>query len=97
MSPDHPWFSALETSESDAVRRLFTCFYGNADNIVFPPRLATIEGATNLLLPGTPHVAMIYHPDVMRAVWARLKHDGPEGRSTCVPSTSNSGSDCTRR
>jgi triacylglycerol esterase/lipase EstA (alpha/beta hydrolase family) len=38
----------------------FTCFYGNCDNIVFPPSAATLAGADNRLLSGVAHVHMAY-------------------------------------
>lgn len=66
MRPGHPWLARLAALESSARRARFTCFYGHADNIVFPASTATLAGADNQHLPAVAHVAMVQHP----AVWA---------------------------
>lgn len=66
MRPGHRWLAALAGGESPARRARFTCFYGHADNIVFPATTATLAGADNRHLPAVAHVAMVQHP----AVWA---------------------------
>ena len=75
MQIGSPWLSALvETERGDDAYRGFTCFWGHCDNIVFPTRGATLPGADNRHIPGTPHVAMAFHPEVidhvLRAVQA---------------------------
>jgi triacylglycerol lipase len=62
------WLVALAGSEAPARQGRFTCFYGHADNIVFPATTATLAGADNRHLPATAHVAMVQHP----AVWAEV-------------------------
>ena len=62
------WLVALAGSEAPARHRRFTCFYGHADNIVFPATTATLAGADNRHLSATAHVAMVQHP----AVWAEV-------------------------
>ena len=69
MRPGHAWLAALAAAESAARRSLFTCFYGHADNIVFPASTAALAGAQNLHLPAVAHVDMVMHP----AVWAELQ------------------------
>ena len=68
------WLKALEVREAalQDPRPPFTCWYSNADNIVFPASTATLHGADNRHLPGVPHVAMAFHPRVMRESLAML-------------------------
>ena len=40
----------------------FTCFYGHADNIVFPASTGTRPGADNCHLAGAAHVQMVFEP-----------------------------------
>ncbi len=72
MRPGNAWLTALSDAEPLKRAKLFTCFYGHADNIVFPPLSATLSGADNRHLSATPHVAMAYHPAVMVEVLRRL-------------------------
>ena len=69
MRLGHAWLTALAALESPARRALFICFYGHADNIVFPASTAALAGAQNLHLPAVAHVDMVMHP----AVWAELQ------------------------
>ncbi|HSC64303.1 MAG TPA: alpha/beta fold hydrolase [Caldimonas sp.] len=62
------WLARLATSETVASRVRFTCFWGHCDNIVFPTRSATLEGADNRHLPVTPHVQMVEHPAIFNEV-----------------------------
>jgi len=70
------WLAQLRERETasrgnaDAPR--ITCWYSNADNIVFPPSVATLPGADNRFVPGVPHVALAFHPTVMRESLAIL-------------------------
>lgn len=73
MRPGNGWLDALASAEPPERAKLFTCFYGHADNIVFPPLCATLPGADNRHLPATPHVAMAYHPGVMTEVLRHLR------------------------
>jgi len=75
MRPDSAWLQALAAKE-EALHRAgaqppFTCFYGHADNIVFPPSRAWLAHARSIHLSATPHVAMAYHPAIVAEV-ARL-------------------------
>lgn len=51
---------------------LFTCYYSNCDNIVFPTLTATLEGADNRFVPGQAHVQMAFDETVTRESLARL-------------------------
>jgi hypothetical protein len=68
------WLSELARRDATVSRTQVVCFWSHCDNIVFPTRSATLPGADNRHLEGTPHVAMVYHPtvidEVMRAAGA---------------------------
>ena len=68
MQRGHPWLVALAACEGPARRARFTCFYGHADNIVFPATSATLVGADNRHLAGVAHVAMAFRPEVVGEV-----------------------------
>ena len=65
MRVDSPWLEQLARAETNDTYGGFTCFWGHCDNIVFPTRGATLPGADNRHIAGTPHVAMAFHPDVL--------------------------------
>ncbi|MFC7407521.1 esterase/lipase family protein [Hydrogenophaga atypica] len=65
MQPGGPWLRQLLTDEAASAYPQFTCWYSNADNIVFPASTATLPGADNRHIAGVPHVAMAFHPKVM--------------------------------
>jgi len=66
------WLSRLQTSESGSGFDGFTCFWSRCDNIVFPTDSATLPGAQNRELAATPHVRMVYHPEVLARVMTLL-------------------------
>lgn len=70
LRPGSTWLQALDSQTRQAWRRHFVCFYSNADNVVFPPSLARLEGADNRLLPGLAHVQLLFQPALMAAVLA---------------------------
>lgn len=75
MRQNHEWLTTLATGESSAVATPYTrfvCWYSNADNIVFPASTAMLPGADNRLVSGVAHVAMAFHPRVMRESLAML-------------------------
>jgi len=76
MRINNPWLLALAAAEvqqaPEATYRSFICWYANTDNIVFPASNATLTGADNRLVPGAAHVAMAFHPRVMRESLAVL-------------------------
>ena len=65
----------VRLAEAGTAKRhaLFTCFYGNCDNIVFPASTGTLAGADNRHLPGIAHVHMAFHATVFGEVWRLLK------------------------
>ena len=73
MRVDSPWLAQLARAEQDGGYGAFTCFWGHCDNIVFPTRGATLPGADNRHIAGTPHVAMAFHPQVFSHVVGALE------------------------
>jgi hypothetical protein len=67
------WLAHLENEFSHSRRALFTCWYSNCDNIVFPASTATLRGADNRLVAGVAHVHMAFLPQVMNGTLALLK------------------------
>lgn len=65
MRPGSRWLSALAEAETPQSRSLFTCFYGNCDNIVFPAAMAALPGADNRHIAGVAHVDLAFHADVV--------------------------------
>ena len=72
MKIGSPWLRALEERETPAALARFVCFWSDCDNIVLPSAHARLNGAENRFLPGTPHVAMVNHPDIRAAVFGML-------------------------
>ena len=66
------WLAALAARESAERRARFTCFYGHADNIVFPARTATLAGADNRHLPSVAHLQMVFEPQVFAELLRRV-------------------------
>jgi len=66
------WLSTLEADEPPQRHRLFTCYFSNCDNIVFPASTATLAGADNRLILGKAHVALAFDARVMRESLAML-------------------------
>ena len=61
------WVGALGGAEPPGRAALFTCWYSNCDNIVFPTSTAALPGASHRLIEGVPHVEMACHPTVVQA------------------------------
>jgi len=59
------WLRELGGSAPDPSRT--TCWYSDADNIVFPPSAATLPRADNRLVHGAGHVEMAFRPHVMQS------------------------------
>ncbi len=86
------WLKALQAREAtlQGPRPRFICWYSNTDNIVFPACTATLPGADNRHLPGVPHVAMAFHPQLMRETLALLAADGGS-TSQCAAASQGAG------
>lgn len=62
------WLQALAQTEDAERRALFSCWYSNCDQVVFPASTATLPGADSYFVPGLPHVALAFHPPLMAAL-----------------------------
>jgi pimeloyl-ACP methyl ester carboxylesterase len=75
MRQNHEWLGTLSAGEVAALvtpYSRYVCWYSNADNIVFPASTAMLPGADNRHVPGVAHVALAFHPRVMRESLAML-------------------------
>ncbi len=76
MRPGNAWLVDLAAKEQalygPSVHSRFVCWYSHTDNIVFPASTATLDGADNRHVPATAHVALGFHPRVMRESLAML-------------------------
>ena len=69
------WLQALAQREpADRAARV-SCFYSHCDNIVFPARAATLDGADNRHIEGVAHAHMLDRPDPYDEVrrWLRVE------------------------
>ena len=55
--------------------KLFTCWYSNCDNIVFPTSTATLPEADNRFVRGAAHVQLAFLPAVMEATLDMIMKD----------------------
>lgn len=69
------WQAQLDHEMPADRHALFTCWYSNCDNIVFPTSTATLPGADNRLIRGAAHVQMAFLPEVMEATLAMLERE----------------------
>lgn len=67
------WLSALDKKAHSKLNQLFTCWYSDTDNIVFPAKNACLEGADNRLASGLGHVCLAFTPVIVEATLALLK------------------------
>jgi len=59
------WNRELDHDMPEGRHALFTCWYSNCDNIVFPTSTATLTGADNRLIRGAAHVQLAFLPEVV--------------------------------
>ena len=73
MALNSPWLQQLTAGDQPSRNALFTCFYGNCDNIVFPAIAGTLPDADNRHVAATAHVHMAFQPAVFNEVsrWLR--------------------------
>lgn len=67
------WHRRLDQDMPANRHALFTCWYSNCDNIVFPASTATLPGADNRLMAGVAHVRLAFDRRVMQATLALLE------------------------
>ena len=66
------WQSGLDSGMPADRHKLFTCWYSNSDNIVFPASTAKLPGANNRLLRAVAHVQMAFDAQVSEQTLALL-------------------------
>jgi pimeloyl-ACP methyl ester carboxylesterase len=66
------WHVQLDLDMPAGRHALFTCWYSNCDNIVFPASSATLPGADNRLVCGAAHVQLAFLPQILHASLAML-------------------------
>jgi triacylglycerol lipase len=54
-----PWLRHLAAAEPAARAQRFSCLFSPCDNIVFPPRSATLSGADNRIVQGLGHLQLV--------------------------------------
>lgn len=67
------WQAGLNRNMPAGRHALFTCWYSNSDNIVFPASTATLAGADNRLIRGKAHVQMAFAPQLVDSTLTMLK------------------------
>jgi triacylglycerol esterase/lipase EstA (alpha/beta hydrolase family) len=71
------WHTQLDHGMPADRHALFTCWYSNCDNIVFPSANATLPGAQNRLVRGVAHVQLAFLPQVITETMALLDEPLP--------------------
>lgn len=69
------WLGVLQRSEPPVRAALFTCWYSNCDNMVFPASTATLPGAAQRFIAGVGHVQLASHPQVVHECLEMLAQD----------------------
>ena len=89
MALNSPWLLALAAQSPARRHALFTCFYGNCDNIVFPASTGTLPGADNQHIAATAHVHMAFQAAVFSEVsrWLVSPNVSPEAPVAARAST----------
>lgn len=72
MRLESPWLQRLRADEPAQRARLFTCWYSNCDNIVFPATVAALPGARHRFLSGVPHLHMVLSEQVVQSCLEEL-------------------------
>jgi triacylglycerol esterase/lipase EstA (alpha/beta hydrolase family) len=65
-----PWMAGLPDAAADAA--LFTCWWSECDQIVFPAPTAVLPGAESRRLPGVAHVSLTRREEIWHDLVARL-------------------------
>ena len=66
MQWDSAWLASLAEHEQRHPLPAATCWYSNCDNVVFPVSTALLPGADRRFIAGEAHVALAFHPAVIR-------------------------------
>jgi hypothetical protein len=72
MRLNDSWIRSLAQGGDPSRHALFTCWYSNCDNVVFPAKAAMLHGADNRLVQGVAHVELAFHRRVMDDSLAKI-------------------------
>ena len=67
MRQGSDWLQQLNGIEVNKTEGLFTCWYSNCDNIVFPTSTALMPGAHKRFVTGAAHLQLAFVPEVIQA------------------------------
>jgi triacylglycerol esterase/lipase EstA (alpha/beta hydrolase family) len=65
------WMNGLASGDEEAA--LFTCWWSQCDQIVFPPPTAVLPGSESREVAGAPHLALCLREEIWRDLLARLE------------------------
>jgi pimeloyl-ACP methyl ester carboxylesterase len=71
MQVGSAWMDGLVAGADEAA--LFTCWWSECDQIVFPPPTAVLPGSASRRLPGVAHVELCLREEIWRDLAARLQ------------------------
>lgn len=72
MRSTSTWLAALAAADAHEPGQ-FTCWWSNADNIVFPPSTATLPLADNRLIHAAGHVDLAFRDEVVEGTLALVR------------------------
>jgi triacylglycerol esterase/lipase EstA (alpha/beta hydrolase family) len=84
MRQGSDWLWQLDQRAVKTESALFTCWYSNCDNIVFPTSTAMLTGASNRFVPGAAHLQLAFLPEVMASTLAMIMQDPNEVETQTV-------------
>ncbi|HEY9720515.1 MAG TPA: alpha/beta fold hydrolase [Oscillatoriaceae cyanobacterium] len=73
MTPGGKFLKALNRSDETPGRTKYTTITAGNDEIVFPHATVALKGATNLRVPGTFHIGMLYNKMARKLALRQLK------------------------
>ena len=83
MRQGSDWLRQLNDLPHSGDAEMFTCWYSNCDNIVFPASTATLVGADNRFVPDAAHLQLAFLPVVMKSTLEMIKQSSQAAKVTC--------------
>lgn len=74
---DSDWLQKLSVCEYKSTRELFVSIYTTHDNVIYPQVSSYLEGATNVAVSGTGHMALTLEADVTQRIVAEVRSATP--------------------
>ncbi|HEX4508489.1 MAG TPA: permease, partial [Burkholderiaceae bacterium] len=66
------WMTGLAGAEPAGRGALFTCWWSDCDQVVWPAPTAELPGATSHFIPGIAHLALTRQPEIIDSVLRHL-------------------------